>query len=309
MSAFLKLRCLFVATVFLTAVASSAASNDQAPSPYLYKDTGQLIAFVQRAADYLAKNGESAFAEFSTPGSEWRKNDRYLFAYDASGVCVLDPVEPSFVGKNLSTLRDFRGQPVVSRMLKLLENPSPRDSGWFFFVWEDSHHSLPVWKGSYVRRVVCADGKSYVLGSGLYRLKIEKAFVENAVNEAAELLSNKGKEALFAELRNPFSHLHILDTPLSVIGENGEILVDPAFPNLAKDRNLQNYTDSTGKNFFTTITNALGTRDRAWSIRILPRSNNPRPARNLVFTRRIESGSETFYITANFVPAMPLWMR
>jgi len=47
MTALLKLRRLFVATVFLTALGSSAASDDQAPSPYLYKDTGQLIAFVQ----------------------------------------------------------------------------------------------------------------------------------------------------------------------------------------------------------------------------------------------------------------------
>jgi len=309
MTAFRQLRSFFRVIFFLTALASSAASNDQTPSPYLYKDTGQLIAFVQRAADHLAKNGKSAFADFSTPGSEWRKNDRYLFAYDANGVCVLDPVEPGFVGKNLSTLRDFRGQPVVSRMLALLENPAPRDSGWFFYVWEDSHHSLPVWKGSYVRKVVCPDGKSYVLGSGLYRLKIEKAFVENCVAEAAELFSSKGKEALFTELRNPFSHLHILDTPLSVVGENGEILVDPSFPNLVMDRNLQNYSDNTGKNFFTTITKALAGRDRAWSIRILPRSNNSRLARHLVFTRRIESGAETFYITASFVPAMPLWMR
>jgi cytochrome c len=309
MTSFLKFHTLVMVAVFLSASASLAALVDQAPSPFLYKDTVQLMDFVQQAADHLAKQGESAFAEFSKPGSEWRTNDRYLFAYDAKGVCVLHPVEPGFVGKDLSALRDFRGQPVISRMLALLENPAPRDAGWFFYVWEDAHHSSPAWKGSYVRKVVCPNGKSYVLGSGLYRLKIEKAFVENTVAEAAEILSIKGKDALFAELRNPFSHLHILDTPLSVVAGNGEILIDPAFPNLTRDRNLQDYRDNAGRNFFTTLTTALGTRDRAWSIRILPHGNNPRLTRHLVFARRVESGGDSFYIIASYVPAMPVWMK
>ncbi len=293
-------------SLFVLAVPARAGSGTMS---YAYKENRQLIALVNRAADRIRQSGEAAFTDFVRMDSEWLGNERYLFAYDSQGLCVLDPIEAGFVGRNLSNLQDFRGQPVVSQMLDLLKNPDPTAAGWFFYLWEDARHSSPIWKGAYVRKAISPSGQAYVVGSGLYRVKVEKVFVENLVADAADLLASGGKDALFAELRNPGSHFHILDLHISVIAENGDILADPAFPNLAKKRNLGDYTDGAGRNFFKGICESLSKTDSAWSLRILPRYTRSGMARHLVYARRVSLGGETLYLSTNFVPPTPVWMK
>lgn len=286
-----------------------AAVCDSQPSPFLHRDTNELISIVNRAAEAIAREGEEAFVAMSRTDSEWNQNDHYIFVYDSEGQCVVDPVESGFIGENLRNLEDFRGQPVVSQMLDLAANPARDASDWFFYLWENPHHSSPVWKGTYVRKAVAPSGKIYVVGSGLYNVKIEKAFVEATVDRAANLLAAEGRDRLFSELINPASRLNILDLHISVLASDGTILVDPAFPNLAIKRNLANYTDGAGRNFFQSITRSLSETDCAWSLRILPRSDSPRMDRHLVYSRRVSCDGETFYLTTGFVPASPIWMK
>lgn len=276
---------------------------------YAYRENRELISLVNRAADLIRQTGEAAFNDFARIDSKWFRNQRYLFVYDSGGLCVFDPVEAGFVGRNLSTLQDFHGYPVVSRMLDLFSNPDPDAAGWFFYLWEDPRHSTPVWKGAYVRKAISPSGRAYAVGGGLYGVKVEKVFVENLISDAADLLASRGKAALFSELLDPESRFQILDLHISVLAGNGDILVDPAFPNLTRKRNIGDYSDGAGRNFFDFIRNSLSNSDRAWSLRILPRYSRSGMARHLVYARRVVQDGEPLYLTASFIPPTPVWMK
>ena len=72
-----------------------------------------------------------------------------------------------------------------------LKRPERDVSGWVFYLWEERTDLLPAWKSSYVRKAVAPDGKTYFVGSGSSRMKVEKVFVRDRVEEAARLVQEQ----------------------------------------------------------------------------------------------------------------------
>src|SRR5215467_8840383 len=102
---------LILAAAFLAAGTIWARSvSGSAPDKlagHAYEDTRRFVALVEQAAKLMEQRGEAAFSEFSRKGSKWFSDPYYLFDYEPDGTCVFHPLQPDWVGKNMSELRDM----------------------------------------------------------------------------------------------------------------------------------------------------------------------------------------------------------
>jgi signal transduction histidine kinase len=276
---------------------------------YLYEDNKQLVRLVEDAAALIEAQGSEAFVTFSIKGSRWLRGERYLFVYDDRGIVAFHPVEPELVGQNLSRFTDIAGRPMVARMMEIAQRPQPDASGWVFYLWEGPWHTRPQWKGSYVRKAIAPDGHVFLVGSGLYDIKTERVFIETAVDKAAQLIKTAGKEAAFAKLRQIACSCHVLDAYIRVTDEDGNMLVDPLFPNLERTRNVSDAVDLVGKNVFQEVRADLQQGETTWTSFTAPKPGSGLPEKRLVYTRKVSEGDETFYVGAAYVPASPLWLK
>ena len=276
---------------------------------YLYEDNKELVRLVEDAAALIEAHGAEAFARFAVKGSRWLHGDRYLFIYDSQGNAVFHPVERGLEGQNLSQFRDIAGRPVVASMMAIGQRPEPDAAGWLFYLWEGPWHTHPQWKGSYVRKAIAPDGSVFLVGSGLYNVKIEKAFIEEAVDKAAELIRTLGTETAFAELRDIACPYHVLDAYIRVTDEEGNVLVDPLFPNLETRRNVAEVVDLVGKQVFQETKAHLQDRETTWTSFTVPKRGSGLPEKRLVYTRRVSVGDRIFYVGSAYVPASPLWLK
>ena len=160
--------------------------------PYVYEDTRRLVTFVESAAALIEQKGTAAFTEFDAPQSKWRTSPTYLFVYDAGGTCVWHGLNRELVGKNLLSLRDALGKPVVEMVTAIATRPARDAADWIFDFWEERVEFSPSWKSSYVRKAIAPDGEVYLIGSGSSTIKCEKVFLQNAVDAGAQLLEERG---------------------------------------------------------------------------------------------------------------------
>jgi len=287
---------------------ASAVTPDAAVT-YLYADNRQLVRLVAEAASLIESRGTGAFSAFAINGSRWLTDERYMFVYDEQGTAAFHPVEPGLVGQDLSHFEDIEGRPVIARMMEIGQRPEPDASGWVFYKWEGTWHTRPQWKGSYVRKAISPDGRVFLVGSGLYNVKIEKAFIEESVDKAAALIQRLGGQAAFAELRRVSCPLHVLDAYIRVADNEGNVLVDPLFPGLAKKRNISQVVDLIGKKVFQETKAALQQKDAAWTSFTVPKPGSGLPEKRLIYTRKVKHGDGTLFVGASFTPASPIWLK
>lgn len=309
-------RRLFAAIPFLTpllagllfafAIASHAAESNL--SRYTYEDTKRLVSLVEDAAALMEREGENAFSQFARSGSKWLNEKYYIFVYMPDGTNLFHPIEHSFVGKNLMNLRDANGKPVVRFITDVAENPAKDSSAWVFYLWEDQTQLIPLWKSAYIRKVVTGDGKIYLVGSGLYDMKIEKSWVEDRVKLACDLLETKGKTEAFKAFMDRSSPFVFLGTYIYVLDERGHTVVDPAFPTMT-GRNLSRFKDAVGMPVIQELLRKLADHKDAWVQYLWPKAGNPLPTRKLIYARKVELNGETFIIGSDFFLATPIWMR
>ena len=276
---------------------------------YVYQDNRQLVRLVEEAAALIESSGTAAFPTFGTKDSKWFNDENYLFVYDEQGINVFHPVQPELQGQDLSALMDMEGRPVVALVMAIARKPEPDASGWIFYLWEEPGHMRPVWKGSYIRKAVAPDGVVYLVGSGLYNIKIEKAFIQDSVDRAAALIQQLGKEEAFEQLRCTACPLHVLDSYIHVTDEQGNVLVDPLFPNLPHKRNIATQVDLIGKYVFQETRAALQDKEATWSSFSAPKPGSGLPEKNMIYTRKVRTGDEIFYVGASYVPAAPIWLK
>jgi len=299
----LSVVCLFASS------ASLGISHEDKVVSYAYQDNRQLVRLVEEAAALVESRGTAAFPTFAIKGSKWFNDENYLFVYGERGTNVFHPIEPELQGQDLSALKDMEGRPVVALLMAIASKPEPDASGWIFYLWEGPWHRRPLWKGSYVRKAIAPDGKVYLVGSGLYNIKVEKVFIRDSVDRAAALIQQLGKEAAFEQLRDTASPLHVMDSYIQVTDEEGNVLVDPLFPNLLHKRNIAQQLDLIGKNVFQETRAALREKDATWSSFTAPKQGSGLPEKNLIYTRKVRSGDEIFFVGAGYVPTSPIWLK
>jgi len=300
------------ALVFLASLnlgpAPAFADSGEALSVYMYDDTKRLVSLVEDAADLMQRQGETAFAEFAENGSRWFTDELYLFVYHIDGTCAFHAANPSLIGKNLMYLRDMNGKPVIRFITDIGLQPAEDASGWVFYFWEEQTQLNPAWKTAYIRKVVAPDGKTFLVGSGRYQIKVEKRFVELQVKAAAKLLTTAGKVEAFKAFQDPASPFVFLDTFIFVLDKEGRTLIDPAYPTLG-GRNLSQFKDMIGARPLQDALAKLAHTDHAWVQYLWPQPGRAVPTRKLIYLRKVEIDGETLIIGTDFFLATPIWLK
>lgn len=295
------------ALLLLGAAGAPPAPAENRMDRYLYKDTRHLVDLVEDAANLMASQGTAAFREFHKPGSRWFNEHYYLFVYDQSGICAFHPIAPELVGRNLISMKDMNGKPVIKLITDIAGKPEPDASGWVFYLWEEKTQLIPLWKSSYIRKVVTPDGKIYAMGCGVYKIKIEREFIRERVTKAADLLQTEGKEAAFVAFQSAASPFNFLGTYIFVMDMGGHSLVDPSFPTMT-GRSLLDFRDAVGFYAVREMINKMKCQDEAWVQYMWPKPDEFLPCRKLTYIRKVTVSNETFIVGSDFFTATPVWM-
>jgi len=143
-----------------TATAGSPAATSSAGAAATVTED-QVVAFVQRAADYVKTHGRvEALRVFSDPQGEFREGELYIFAEDFAGTELANGGQPEIVGQNLIDLEDANGV----KILEVLIAAAKQGSGWVSYVWDNPETGQQQAKRAYVIKV----GDDWYVGSGMY---------------------------------------------------------------------------------------------------------------------------------------------
>jgi len=262
----------------------AAASLEQR---YEHAETRDLVALVNDATDLVRTKGETAFGELRISGSRWRHEETYIFVLDPKGDMLVH-ADPALEGKNQLDLKDINGKPIIRGLIAAATALPGKPEGWYHYQWPVPGEILPRWKSSYVRLVEAPSGKRYIVGSGMYNDRMERAFVEDAVTNAVGLIEQHG-EAAFPLLRDPKGPFIAKDAYVFVTDMKAVELVNPAFPNL-EGRDLLDLRDSSGKYLNREMLKLVQTQGSGWSDYMWPKPGESVSTQKSAYVQRAMLG-------------------
>ena len=252
----------------------------------------QLMTLVREAAAVFVKQGEKAYPEFRKKGSEWFSDDTYFFVWAMDGTRVFHAADPKGEGQNMSDVKDIVGRPWGKMFLEAAA--SPTGEGWMHYMSPEPGDIFPTWKSSFVKKVTFPSGKQYVVGSGIYNMQMDKAFIEDVVNRAAALVASEGKDA-FSQLRDKTGPFVFMDTYVFVDSADGTELVNAAQPSM-EGKNLIDVKDVKGKALVQEYISAAMKNGSAWVEYYWYKPGANTPAKKQAFVRKVQSGQDTYVV-------------
>jgi signal transduction histidine kinase len=229
--------------------------------PYEHEDTRALVSLVQRASELIRARGEGAFDELRHTGSEWRRGETYVFVLDLEGNMLVHP-DPMLEGKRTIDLEDAGGKPIIRGLIAAATSSPDKRDGWYHYQWPMPGEPRARAKSTYVRLVSAPSRKSYIVGSGIYTRRMERAFVVDLVGSAVREVEKRGTAAL--ELfRDPRERFVANEAYLFVMDMNGVELFNAAFPEL-EGRDLYEMTDTRGKRMVVEMIEVARRRGSGW---------------------------------------------
>jgi signal transduction histidine kinase len=241
------------------------------------------VQLVADAAELVRSTGEAAFQEFRQPDSRWRKGDRYVFVLDPQGFMHVHP-DPELEGHDTIDLQDVEGKPIIRGLIAAATRFSNKPEGWYHYQWPVPRSLFPEWKSSHVRLARSPSGKSFIVGSGMYNNRMERAFVVDMVESATALLQDKGTAA-FSVLRDPRELFIAKDAYVFVFDTNGVSLLNPAFPNL-EGMNLRDLEDAAGNHPIREMMKTAESTGSGWVDYLWPRPGESVSTRKSTYVRR-----------------------
>jgi signal transduction histidine kinase len=152
-----------------------------------------------------------------------------------------------------------------------------------------------------VKRVTFPSGKQYLVGSGIYNMQMDKAFIEDVVNRAAALVAERGREA-FAQLRDKKGPFVFMDTYVFVDTPDGIELVNAVQPSL-EGRNIIDLKDINGKAIAREYISAAMRDGEAWVDYYWYKPGQSTPAHKRAYVRKVQSGKDTYVVGSGFYVA------
>jgi signal transduction histidine kinase len=256
----------------------------------------ELMALVREGAAILEEKGEKAYPEFREKGSKWFHGDTYFFVWTMDGTRVFHAADPAGEGQNVSGMKDILGRPIGKMILAAAASPS--GEGWVHYMYPEPGDIFPTWKSTFVKRVNSSSGKQYILGCGIYNMQMDRAFIEDVVNQAAVLVAHWGEYA-FNQLRDRTGPYVFMDTYVFVDAPDGTALVNPGQPSL-EGKNIIDLRDVKGKAVTQEFISAALKDGSAWVDYYWYKPGSNTPAPKLTYVRMVQSGEETYIIGSGF---------
>ncbi|HSI70043.1 MAG TPA: cache domain-containing protein [Gillisia sp.] len=256
----------------------------------------ELKNFVTEAAAKLEEEGEKAFPEFRKKDSRWYDGDKYLFIWNLNGKRILHAADSTLEGKTVNGTSDAMGRPYGKMFLETVS--SKTGEGWVHYMFPEPDDIFPTWKSSYIKRVNFPSGEDYLVGSGIYNMKMDEFLIEEMVNQAATLIEEQGREA-FDLLRDKKGPFYFMETYIFVTSPDGTELVNPAQPYL-EGKNLLDMKDLKGDFVVKNEIDLAMEKDSGWLEMSWFRPGTNTPAPKLTFVKKAEANGETFIVGSGF---------
>jgi cytochrome c len=139
--------CMFLMGIVGEVIAASTAAEAE--------------AMVKKAAVYIKANGKDKALKEFTDGTQFKKDDLYIFVLDSKCLTLAHGGNPKLVGKDMSGLKDANGKLVIK---EIVDGAKTKGSGWSDYKWTNPVSKKIEDKSTYY---MMADGM--VIGCGVYK--------------------------------------------------------------------------------------------------------------------------------------------
>ncbi len=256
----------------------------------------ELMALVRDGAALLEQKGAEAYPEFRKKDSKWNHDNTYVFVWGMDGTRIFHAADPSKEGQNDAEVRDSLGRP-YGRMFLEAAN-SPGGEGWVHYMYPEPGGIFPAWKSTFVKRVTYPDGKQYIIGSGIYNMQMDKAFIQDVVSRASTEIAGQG-EAGFAKLRDKTGPYFFMDTYVFVMTPEGLEVVNPGQPSM-EGTNIIDLKDVHGKDVTRQCIEAAMKNGDGWVDYYWYKPGSNTPTHKMTYVQKIQSGSNTYIVGSGF---------
>ena len=265
-------------------------------SIYQYRDTRELVTFVHDAALILKKNGLKSLKYFRENRHLYGTPDRYLYIYDIKGTNIYHAGMPDLEGKNLWNLTDKNGKkPVQMIVAALADKNNPH--AWVHYSWWEPGKFYPVPKSSCHFKIETREGSVLFVGGGLNYPHEEKEFVRIIVDDAADLIEQKGGAAL-PEIADPVAHYNFRDVKVFAFTGAGKLLISPVMHDSIADFRLVDCVDEMGHKPFDKALRDLKHRRAVWEVFLAKNRYQRILVKKSLYLRKVRCDDQEVYIGA-----------
>ncbi|MBN1255833.1 MAG: cache domain-containing protein [Deltaproteobacteria bacterium] len=293
---------LLVLVIFVSGCKSKYRDLDL--SMYQYRDTRDLVKFVYDASLILKKEGMNNLAYFRNNRTLYNTPDYYLYIYDMKGINIYHAGMEHLEGKNLWDVTDKNGKKVVQLVLDALEDKN-NPHAWVHYSWWEPGNFYPVPKSSCHFKVTTPEGKELFVGGGINYPQEEQEFIRIIVDDAAQLIEDKGGEAL-TDISNPVSQYNYRDVRVFAFRPDGEMLISPAINSTFSQTNLLECTDESGHKPFANALKELESQDTVWKVFMAKNRYQRRLIKKCLYIRKTRmTGREIYVVAITDLPEPP----
>ncbi|MDE3149027.1 MAG: cache domain-containing protein, partial [Acidobacteriota bacterium] len=271
--------------VYLADAPKAASASAKITAP-------ELMALVRDGGALLEQKGETAYPEFRNKGSKWFRDNTYFFIWNMDGTRVLHAADPAKEGQNDREAKDVHGRPYGRMFIDAANGPA--GEGWVHYMYPEPGGVFPAWKSTFVKRVTYPDGTQHIIGSGIYNMQMDRAFVEDVVNRASAIVADEG-EGGFVKLRDKTGHFVFMDTYVFVLTPEGVEVVNPGQPSL-EGKNIIDLKDVNGKEVIRECLGQAMKNGGGWVDYHWYRPGDNTPTRKLTYVRKVQSGPNTYIV-------------
>ena len=281
-------------TIFISGCQSRYEGLDT--SIYQYRDTKDLVKFVYDASLILKKDGLKSLDYFRKNRQLNYTPDRYLYIYDMNGVNIYHAGMPNLEGKNLWNLTDKNGKkPIQMVAAALADKNNPH--AWVHYSWWEPGKFYPVPKSSCHFKVITPEGREVFVGGGLNYPHEEKEFIRIIVDDAAQLIKEKGESAL-SEIADPASHYNFRDVKVFAFTPEGKLLISPVMNDSLTEFKLMDCADEMGHKPFEKALRELKNKDSVWEIFLAKNRYQRTLVKKSLYLRKTYIAGQEIYVGA-----------
>ena len=118
-------------------------------------------AMVKKGAAYIKANGKDKALKEFTDGTQFKKDDLYIFVLDSKGLTLAHGGNPKLVGKDMAGLKDAAGKFFIK---DIVDAAKAKGTGWSDYKWTNPVTKKIEDKSTYFMMV-----DDMVLGCGIYK--------------------------------------------------------------------------------------------------------------------------------------------
>ena len=293
---------LLMLVIFLSGCQSKYEDLDL--TVYQYRDTKDLVKFVYDAALLLKKDGLKSLDYFQNNRNLFNTPDHYLYIYNMNGTNIYHAGMEHLEGKNLWDVTDKNGKKITQLVLNALEDKN-NPHAWVHYSWWEPGNFYPVPKSSCHFKVKLPDGQKLFVGGGLNYPHEEKEFIRIIVDDAVQLIEEKGQKALF-DISHSVSQYNYRDVRVFAFRPDGKILISPVINDNLSQIQLLECADEVGHKPFVKALKTLEFEDSVWEVFMAKNRYQRELVKKCLYLRKtVMVGEEIFVGAITDLPQPP----